>query len=482
MNGPYLINDRISIDNELATIRYVGPIEPWGESVVALGIEWDDPNRGKNNGCLKGKQYFTTSHPQSGSFIKSTNSNICQNCSFVDVLKLQYGSTAEFDEISLGSKVTESYGFNKLNTITNDFAKLESISLEKKSIRQSGLLEDLSLANLSHLDLSFNLFVDFQQVENVLTIAPQIRQLNLNGNRFSEYTKGSINLSVKSLRLSSTFIKIDLLTAILANFPNLEELYLASNNYDNDDILQLFRSNNLNLKLLDLSFNRLSHIPNLSIDSIILANNTISSLDFGGDFSPSLLDLRDNLINDWYECDKLIQLPNLKQLRINGNPVFDDYTSEEQEIYLTARANFHGKLNGTTPSPEEIANADLYFISQVKNGKIEYIKGQRWQDLLNTYQIHDTEVSKDSQTHLQRKLLNLNIHYMDHTLSRVFLNNNTILRLKGIIANTWDLPILNIKIYYLLDNIKLFLDDDIANLDNYGFSQGQELYVDIGDC
>ena len=60
MINKYSLNDRVStIDNYLGTIRYIGNLPVWGTNTVALGIEWDDPSRGKNNGDLNGIQYFT---------------------------------------------------------------------------------------------------------------------------------------------------------------------------------------------------------------------------------------------------------------------------------------------------------------------------------------------------------------------------------------------------------------------------------------
>ena len=35
-----------------------------------LGVEWDEPERGKHNGEHEGKQYFTCSVRDSGSFIR----------------------------------------------------------------------------------------------------------------------------------------------------------------------------------------------------------------------------------------------------------------------------------------------------------------------------------------------------------------------------------------------------------------------------
>lgn len=47
---------RISYMNHIGTIRFSGPVE--GTSGTWMGIEWDDPKRGKHDGSKDGKQYF----------------------------------------------------------------------------------------------------------------------------------------------------------------------------------------------------------------------------------------------------------------------------------------------------------------------------------------------------------------------------------------------------------------------------------------
>lgn len=50
------VGQRTSFSSQLCTVRYIGPLE--GQSGTWLGVEWDDPSRGKNNGELKGRHYF----------------------------------------------------------------------------------------------------------------------------------------------------------------------------------------------------------------------------------------------------------------------------------------------------------------------------------------------------------------------------------------------------------------------------------------
>lgn len=50
------VGDRIECNGQFGTIKYIGDVE--GHPGVWLGIDWDNPERGKHNGTVKGKQYF----------------------------------------------------------------------------------------------------------------------------------------------------------------------------------------------------------------------------------------------------------------------------------------------------------------------------------------------------------------------------------------------------------------------------------------
>lgn len=57
MSQTHHIGQRVSYDGVLCTVRYIGSVT--GTSGVWLGVEWDDPARGKHDGCHKGTRYFT---------------------------------------------------------------------------------------------------------------------------------------------------------------------------------------------------------------------------------------------------------------------------------------------------------------------------------------------------------------------------------------------------------------------------------------
>lgn len=51
------VGTRISLNSYIGTVRYVGTVE--NSLGIWLGVEWDDPTRGKHDGSKDGKQYFT---------------------------------------------------------------------------------------------------------------------------------------------------------------------------------------------------------------------------------------------------------------------------------------------------------------------------------------------------------------------------------------------------------------------------------------
>lgn len=56
MSKASYVGQRMSYDGDLCTTRYLGELKD--RSGAWIGIEWDDPRRGKHNGTHGGKKYF----------------------------------------------------------------------------------------------------------------------------------------------------------------------------------------------------------------------------------------------------------------------------------------------------------------------------------------------------------------------------------------------------------------------------------------
>ncbi|VEL07170.1 unnamed protein product [Protopolystoma xenopodis] len=86
-----LIGKRVTNDDYLGTIKYVGPLP--GSKSFWLGIDWDNETRGRHSGIFNGVQYFLTTFPTSGSFVRS--SKVSLGCSFEEALVYRYSTCAE---------------------------------------------------------------------------------------------------------------------------------------------------------------------------------------------------------------------------------------------------------------------------------------------------------------------------------------------------------------------------------------------------
>lgn len=60
---------RLTVDKCRATVRYVGSVE--GQQGTWVGLEWDDPARGKHDGTVGNRRYFSCRDAAcSGSFVR----------------------------------------------------------------------------------------------------------------------------------------------------------------------------------------------------------------------------------------------------------------------------------------------------------------------------------------------------------------------------------------------------------------------------
>lgn len=505
------VGDRvITTEGYFGTIRYVGTVPAWGKT-VAFGIEWDQAERGKNDGTLQGVRYFQTKKPTSGSFIKSNSNKLDHSRStFVSAMHNLYGSNEIQKEISFGTKTTESLGFEKLSRMQSNFSNLRVVSLQRCNISlASATREELEaqLAQLQHLatlDLGYNLFSDVQQVWQIVDQLKGLEELTLNGNKFTgtdiegnELSSPKVCLSMRALHLIDTGLSLAQVGEILKKFPNLQVLTISSNGYHDEDILlSMFPSS---LRSLDLSFNELTNIPNFpNLTTVNLSNNRIKHCSVPHNASQvKVLDLRYNEIDSWDEIDSIyLSFTNLLEIRINGNPILQDLSIDDMTINLIARLDCShertgtgiSKLNGTYLSKDEITNSELYFIAMVQKGTYKYnLLSKRWKQLASKYNIRLETVAREVKevTKLQSKILSLQVVIDDKIIERTFLKTNTVLKVKGIIGRLIQIPVVNIQLKYFITeaedegHMEKIMDDNFAMIDTYDLEKGQKIYIEI---
>ncbi|KAJ8507481.1 hypothetical protein ONZ45_g10144 [Pleurotus djamor] len=134
---------RIDLAGNRGTVRYAGPVEH--TNGLWLGIEWDDPSRGKHDGLHDGKRYFTCRVPNSGSFLRPTAHNLSYGVSFLQALLAKYieqlhGSDSQ-ETVTLGSSngsiQVEAVHLDKIRQKLARIDRLRDVSLDRDRVAKA---------------------------------------------------------------------------------------------------------------------------------------------------------------------------------------------------------------------------------------------------------------------------------------------------------------------------------------------------------
>ncbi|KAH0542747.1 hypothetical protein FGG08_002886 [Glutinoglossum americanum] len=422
------IGQRVSFKdtNQLCTIHYIGSVE--GTKGDWLGVEWDDPSRGKHDGTHGGKRYFQckSNLPTAASFVRPsrpTNPPL----TFLEALHKKYASGAQgaasserFPEkqrvteapIKWGGKVVEEVGFEKIRqqlAILNELriVILDGMFIAYASREKQGkdVAEEIreTCPKIIELDVGRNLFEQWMEVVRICEGLKGLRSLRANGNRFSSIALKVVEdgqgmsaalANVRDLGLDDNFISWKEITTLTAPFTSLTSLSASENciaHLSPDlppqslSILALERNNFTSLSAL-APLTALQNLQRLSLKSNKIS--VVSGAHLPGKesetaprFSKSLsyVDLSYNAISDWTFIDSLHDVfPALAGLRVSHNPLYEDAAVGSdgktdpvamgvEEGYMLTLARLKGlkSLNFSNITPQERTNAEMYYLSRI---------------------------------------------------------------------------------------------------------------------
>uniref|UniRef100_A0A803YJZ5 Tubulin-specific chaperone E n=1 Tax=Meleagris gallopavo TaxID=9103 RepID=A0A803YJZ5_MELGA len=432
-------------------------------SGIWLGVEWDDPQRGKHDGTYEGTQYFKCRHPRGGSFIRPNKANF--GVDFLTAVKGRYGLNEKQDAQN-GIENTCVFGKKTVEFVGRD-------SIEKK---QSGNKMKFPSTSIS---------------------------------------KSSAFSKLTTLALNQTEITWTEVLLCAPGWPVLEELYLTSNN-----ITVLERPDNVlqTLKLLDLSNNQLldgsqlhliGHLPRL--EQLILTNNGIPSVHFpDADFGcktkmfPSLkrLAINDNKISQWSSINELEKLPSLQVLECRNNPLMDtEKNPETLRQLIIAKISQLEVLNKSEIFPDERRGAELDYRKIF--GKDWLAAGGHWDPVRNKpseefLAAHprypslclkygapeEGELKGQQPLTLKNQLLTLTIKCPDNPeqkpVEKKLPESMTIQRVKGLLYRLLRIPGSELKLSYESSKLKgkeVELDNDLKPLQFYSIENGDSVLV-----
>ncbi|NXD65424.1 TBCE protein, partial [Eolophus roseicapillus] len=506
---------RVLCGTEYATVRYVGSVPP--TAGIWLGVEWDDPQRGKHDGTYEGTEYFKCRHPRGGSFIRPNKANF--GVDFLTAVKNRYGLNDEQDAqhgtentLVFGKKTVEFVGMDSIAEQQRQLNQLVDISVCECAVSHAGQKEEISRMCASILFCYITVTAIASEVQNLET-------LNVSGNKMkfpcTSTSVSSVFSKLRVLALNQTGITWTEVLLCAPGWPRLEELYLTSNN-----IMVLERPDNVlqTLKLLDLSDNQLldgnqlhliAHLPRL--EQLILRNSGIASIDFPDagfgcktKMFPSLkhLAINDNKISQWSSVNELDKLPSLRSLQCHNNPVMDtEKNPETLRQLIIAKISQLEVLNKSEIPPAERKGAELDYRKifgndwlaaggnwnpEKNNPSEEFLAAHpRYPLLCLKYGApEEGELKAQQPLTLKNQLLTLTIKCPDKPeqkpVQKKLPESMTIQRVKGLLYRLLKIPGSKLKLSYessKLEGKEVELDNDLKPLQFYSIENGDCVLV-----
>ncbi|XP_040285240.1 tubulin-specific chaperone E [Bufo bufo] len=511
------IGRRIICDGEYATVRYAGTVPP--TPGTWLGVEWDNPLRGKHDGSHEGTRYFTCSHPSGGSFIRPKKASFGIN--FLTAVTKRYGLNDDWNEtMVVGKKTVELVGFESVQEEQSQLNTLFDISVREcmvSSAGHKGVIQS-SCPNISILNLSNNLLSSWENVADIAFQLQKLKTLDLSENRLSLPSNSSSLASsfgtLKVLSLNRTGVTWNEVLQCAVMWPALEELYLTSNN-----ITSLKRPLNClqSLTLLDISNNHIidgnqlhaiSDLPRLQ--HLNISNNLISSIKFIAHHdcctesfaSLSSLSVNGNNISQWSFINELNKLRNLQSLNCQNNPLMDsDKNPETIRQLVIAKIARLKNLNRTEILPQERKGAELDYRkmfgtewlksggnrnADLNNPTMEFLtEHPRYSELIEKYGApDDAEIKQPEPFALKNQLLTLTIMCPEKPdqkpIKKKLPDSMTVQKVKGLLYRLLKVPSSELKLSYessKMEGKEIQLENDLKPLQFYSMENGDCVLV-----
>uniref|UniRef100_A0A8C5KUM9 Tubulin-specific chaperone E n=1 Tax=Jaculus jaculus TaxID=51337 RepID=A0A8C5KUM9_JACJA len=368
-----VIGRRVEVNGELATVRFCGVVPP--VEGLWLGVEWDNPERGKHDGSRDGTVYFTCRHPTGGSFIRPDKVNF--GVDFLTAVKNRYvlddgpDTNGKAPVAKLGSKHVQAVGFDFVAKKQSQLNKLQVISLNDCAVSCAGEKGRIAEAcpNIVSINLSKNLFSSWDEV---MHIAEQLRSLEV-----LDLSKNQLQFPSESVMPAGTFsaLKVLILTQTGVSWaevfiflcilsPCLWKQALKSCFKQfifpsrPTDVLQT-------VTLLDLSCNPLidgnqlhliAYLPRL--EELILSNTGLSSIHFP-DWPDTHCFSLILMLLQWSSFNELDKLQSLQALSCRRNPLTEGDKAQTARQFIIAKIGQLRTLNQCEVLPAERRGAEL---------------------------------------------------------------------------------------------------------------------------
>ena len=529
------IGDRIECDGFRATIRFVGELqnESSGQPISSadkhkvtwLGVEWDDPSRGKHDGSYKGVKYFNVRHPTSGSFLRPEK---CKTgISFLEVFTERYGNSMGVDATKnlfvLGKNqmtAVEMVGAEKVFQQQSRFERLREVCLEDSLIGSAGVDNEIAphTVSITHLDLRHTLLSLWSEIARIASQMSKLETFNVSKNRLrlpdDPFSLCSAFPRVKTIYLNSMGYEWDEVLRCTEMLPVLKELHVCFNCIERLDTLTPSIEN---LTLLNLEGNHLSDWSSVlklgglaKLEMLILNDTGLVNVAFTGEVgspteqfaSLNSLSLSRNRIANWTSINELNRLKSLTNLTITEIPLAETEGKAAMRHFIIARVARLTNCNRTPVSASERRGAELDYLrlfgaewkasggggcveSVATRPSEDFIRANpRYQELVDCYgAVEDSEMKVETSA-LKNKLITVKIacsSIADKPVQTKKLPGTmTVQKLKNLIRRLYSAgeASVTMKLTYTSRRVKgkeIELDNDLREISYYSIEDGDTI-------
>ena len=508
----FKLNQRI-IDpqnNARGTIKYIGSVENTKGSW--LGIDWDNPERGKHNGSHQGRNYFVTHTETSGSFVRETK--ISKGQTFQEAVQDRYGSTPEADpdmieEIrkDINAPFLQLVGFEKVNQAQSNFAELTTISVRDKGVYGYAEPLDKFCPLVQVLDIAENLLTSWTTVAEMIENLTRLQNLNVSMNKL-EITDDKVELlkkafwNLKTLFMGEMDYDWDQVSRVLQFFGHLQVLHLYDNQITSINspyvINTLVELNLTGNPLQDWStVQQFSQCSKLQILVLNRCHLTQIKLEKGQTGFQALkhLQINGNKLDNWASITCLNYLPLLMDLKYKDNPITESESySNIRQVVIASIANLK-IANGTEIEKVERFGAEvdylkkygLEYLQSVKDNNLEpfYAKYPRYEEFVKRFGAPEESELRVKDTSLKANLLKVKIVCPDHPevkeISKALPPAMVVSKLRGLLTRLikparGKTLVLSYASAKNLD-FEVPLDNDMRDLFFYNVENGDTIFV-----
>ena len=349
-----------SNDGHLATVKWRGVLkDAKGNEDEWLGVEWDDPTRGRHNGEYQGKKLFDVSVPKSGSFLRASS-------------------------VKYGKALSEMIGDYPL---TGGWLSVDNTDLSCVG-KFEQFPESVRTVNVAHTMVG-----SFKFIWDLLDVAPKVETLILGQLHFVEFTPATRKYDLQEIVVNGTNIGKEQLQILIDALPNLKRIDVSYCEPPPLEMLLQLKGlvsvhiDGLKIKDFEYVSRTVGTLPELEVLSV--SNNEIERIVYvDGTFKKlKCLMMKTNKLADIYAVDGVSQFPALEDLQIQRNPLQDNVGEIEARMILVARHPNIKKLNGSPITPAELYQSEIgyleHYAREVAAGGIA--KHPRWEALVEKY-------------------------------------------------------------------------------------------------